>query len=75
MLRKEGLQTVTETAELHKQWLQGLRGKAKAPVLLYTDGSKIGEEVAAGYCQISVQGRYTQAKNISLEKKLENHGH
>jgi ribonuclease HI len=31
----------------------------------------MGEEVAAGYCQISVQGRYTQAKNISLGKKLE----
>jgi len=31
----------------------------------------MGEEVAAGYCQVSVQGRYTQAKNISLGKKLE----
>jgi ribonuclease HI len=31
----------------------------------------MGEDVAAGYCQISIQGRYTQAKNISLEKKLE----
>jgi hypothetical protein len=59
------------TADLHKQWLQGLRDKAKAPILLYSDGSKIGEEVAAGYCQISVQGRYIQAKNISLGKKLE----
>jgi ribonuclease HI len=39
--------------------------------LLYTDGSKMGEEVAAGYRQISVQGRYTRAKNISLGKKLE----
>jgi hypothetical protein len=29
------------------------------------------ESVAAGYCQISVQGRYTQAKNINLGKKLE----
>jgi hypothetical protein len=45
----------TETAELHKQWLQGMKDKAKAPILLYTDGSKMGEEVAAGYCQISVQ--------------------
>jgi hypothetical protein len=60
----------SETAELHK-WLQGLRDKAKAPILLYTDGSKMGEEVAAGYCQISVQGRYTQGKNNSLGKKLE----
>jgi hypothetical protein len=31
----------------------------------------MGEEVAAEYCQISVHGRYTQAKNISLGKKLE----
>jgi hypothetical protein len=31
----------------------------------------MGEDVAAGYCQISVQGRYTVAKNISLGKKLE----
>jgi hypothetical protein len=61
----------SETAKLHKQWLQGLRDKAKAPILLYTDGSKMGEEVAAGYCQLSVQGRYTLAKNISLGKKLE----
>jgi hypothetical protein len=61
----------SETAELHKQWLHGLRDKAKAPILLYTDGSKMGEEVAAGYCQISVQGKYTQTKNISLGKKLE----
>jgi ribonuclease HI len=61
----------SETAKLHKQWLQGLRDKAKATILLYIDGSKIGDDVAAGYCQISVQGRYTQAKNISLGKKLE----
>jgi hypothetical protein len=61
----------SETANLHKQWLQTLRGKAKAPILLYTDGSKRGEDVAAGYCQISVQDRYTVAKNISLGKKLE----
>jgi ribonuclease HI len=61
----------SETAKFHKRWLQGLRDKAKAPILLYTDGSKMGEEVAAGYCQISVQGRYTVAKNISLGKKLE----
>jgi hypothetical protein len=31
----------------------------------------MGEEVAAGYCQIFVQGRYTVAKNISLGRKLE----
>jgi hypothetical protein len=31
----------------------------------------MGEEVAAGYCQITTQGRYTRAKNISLGKKLE----
>jgi ribonuclease HI len=31
----------------------------------------MGEEVAAGYCQVSVQGRYTQARNISLGKQLE----
>jgi hypothetical protein len=61
----------SETAKLHKQWLRGLRDKAKAPILLYTDGSKMGEEVAAGYCQLSVQGKYTLAKNISLGKKLE----
>jgi hypothetical protein len=45
-------------------------GKAQT-VTLYTNGSKMGEDVAAGYCQISVQGRYTLAKNISLGKKLE----
>jgi ribonuclease HI len=61
----------SETAQLHKHWLQGLRDKPRAPVLLYTDGSKMGEEVAAGYCQVSVQGRYTQARNISLGKQLE----
>jgi hypothetical protein len=31
----------------------------------------MGEEVAAGYCQLSVQDKYTLAKNISLGKKLE----
>jgi ribonuclease HI len=31
----------------------------------------MGEGVAAGYCQISVQGKYTVAKNISLGNKLE----
>ena len=31
----------------------------------------MGEEVAAGYCQLSVQAKYTHAKNISLGKKLE----
>jgi hypothetical protein len=40
----------SETADVHKQWLQGLRGKAKVPILLYTDVSKMGEDVAAGYC-------------------------
>ena len=60
----------SETAEIHKQWLLDLRNKAKAPILLYTDGSKIGEEVAAGYCQVSVQGKYLQAKNFSLGEKL-----
>ena len=60
-----------ETATLHKQWLQSLKNKEREPTLLYTDGSKIGEDVAAGYCQISVQGKYTQAKNISLGTKLE----
>jgi hypothetical protein len=29
------------------------------------------EEVAAGYCQVFVQGGYTQAKNISLGERLE----
>ena len=61
----------SETAELHKQWLLGLRNKAKAPILLYTDSSKIREEVAAGYCQVSIQGKYVQAKNFSLGGKLE----
>jgi hypothetical protein len=61
----------SETAKLHMQWLQGLRDKAKAPILIYTNSSKIGEDVAAGYCHISVQGKYTVAKNISLGKKLE----
>jgi hypothetical protein len=36
-----------------------LKEKEREPTLLYIDGSKIGEDVAAGYCQISVQGRYT----------------
>ena len=48
-----------------------MKNKEREPTLLYTDSSKIGEDVAAGYCQTSVQGRYTQAKNISLGKKLE----
>ena len=61
----------SETAELHKQWLLGLTSKQKAPILLYTDGSKIGEDVAAGYCQVSVQGKYVQAKNFNLGEKLE----
>ena len=61
----------SETAELHKQWLQGLQHTEKAPILLYTDGSKIGENVAAGYCQVSTQGKYVQAKNFSLGQKLE----
>ena len=61
----------SETAKLHKQWLLGLRNKAKEPILLYTDGSKIGEEVAARYCQVSVQGKYVKAKNFSLGEKLE----
>lgn len=61
----------SKTAELHKEWLLGLRNKAKAPILLYTDGSKIREEVAAGYCQVSIQGKYIQAKNFSLGGKLE----
>jgi hypothetical protein len=61
----------SETAKLYRQWLQSLRDIAKAPILIYTNGFKIGEDVAAGYCQISVQGRCTQAKNISLRKKLE----
>jgi len=61
----------SETAELHKQWLQGLQQTGKAPILLYTDGSKIGENVAAGYCQVSLQGKYVQAKNFSLGQKLE----
>jgi ribonuclease HI len=39
--------------------------------LLYTDSSKIGENVAAGYCQISTQGKFIQAKNFSLGNKLE----
>jgi hypothetical protein len=30
----------------------------------------MGEEVAAGYCQVSVQGRYIQAKNSSLGERL-----
>jgi hypothetical protein len=41
------------------------------PILLYTDGSKIREDVAAEYCQISIQGKYIQAKNFSLGEKLE----
>jgi ribonuclease HI len=60
-----------EAAKLHTQWLQGLENREKEPILLYTDGSKKGEEVAAGYCQVSLQGGYTQAKNISLGKKQE----
>ena len=47
-----------ETADLHKQWLQGLQHQEKKPILLYTDGSKIREDVAAGYCQVSIQGKY-----------------
>ena len=39
-----------EAAELHTQWLQGLKNREKEPILLYTDGSKTGEDVAAGYC-------------------------
>jgi ribonuclease HI len=39
--------------------------------LLYTDSSKIGEDVAAGYYQISTQGKFIQAKNFSLGNKLE----
>jgi hypothetical protein len=31
----------------------------------------MGEEVAAGYCQVSVQGRYIRAKNFSLGERLE----
>jgi hypothetical protein len=31
----------------------------------------MGEEVAAGYCQVSVQGRYIWAKNFSLGERLE----
>ena len=38
-----------EAAELHTQWLRGLKDKIREPILLYTDGSKIGEDVAAGY--------------------------
>ena len=60
-----------EAAELHTQWLRGLKNREKEPILLYTDSSKKGEEVAAGYCQVSAQGGYTQAKNISLGKTLE----
>jgi hypothetical protein len=58
-------------AKLHKQWLQGQKNKDKALVLLYTNGSKRGEEVAAGYCAISAQGKYTKERNISLRGKLE----
>jgi hypothetical protein len=58
------------TADLHKQWLQSLVDKPRAPVLLYTDGSKMGEEVAAGYCEVSVQGSYIRAKNFSLGERL-----
>jgi hypothetical protein len=61
----------SKTADLHKQWLQSLVDKPRAPILLYTDGSKMGEEVAAGYCQVSVQGRYIRAKNFSLGQRLE----
>jgi ribonuclease HI len=62
----------SETADQHKQWLQDLQAnRARAPILLYTDGSKIGEEVAAGYCQVSIQGKYIQAKNLSLGSKIE----
>lgn len=39
--------------------------------MLYTDGSKIREDVAAGYCQVSTQGKFIQAKNFSLGNKLE----
>ena len=60
-----------KAVELHTQWLQGLKNREKEPILLYTDGSKKGEEVAVGYCQVSAQGGYTQVKNISLGKKLE----
>jgi ribonuclease HI len=31
----------------------------------------MGEEVAARYCQVSVQGRYIRAKNFSLRERLE----
>jgi hypothetical protein len=31
----------------------------------------MGEEVAAGYCAISAQGKYTKARSISLRGKLE----
>jgi len=40
-------------------------------VLLYTDGSKILEDVAAGYCQVSAQGTYLQAKSLSLCHRIE----
>ena len=38
---------------------------------MYTDGSKIAEEVAAGYCQVSAQGTYLQAKSLSLGHRIE----
>jgi hypothetical protein len=31
----------------------------------------MGEEVIAGYCAISTQGKYTKARKISLGGKLE----
>ena len=58
-----------EIANQHKRQLQSLENHqnlATIPlILIYTDGSKIGEDVAAGYCQIA-EGKYIQAKNISL---------
>jgi hypothetical protein len=50
---------------------KGQKDKDKAPILLYTNGSKMGEEVIGGHCAISAQGRYTKARNISLRGKLE----
>jgi hypothetical protein len=34
----------SETVDLHKQWLRSLVDKLRAPILLYTDGSKMGNE-------------------------------
>jgi hypothetical protein len=40
---------------------QSLVDKLGAPIMLYTNGSKMDEKVAAGYCQVSVKRRYIWA--------------